>query len=366
MSMNENILGEINEDKEAEYYLTISSGGSASVLGGLGALLGCRAAGLSRFRMIGGVSGGSIVTSLAASGLDTKQLLRLGMALTFGNMVSFWSDVCKFINPFAAPKPKTEEGEPQNWRCTGLYGTEPLAQTLRRHFTSDGSKACTWPAQFWTMATTKEGAPVIIKADGVYLVWLDGRIEKLAAKPPSLETAVQMSCAIPGVISAFRYKGIFLFDGALSRYGICPVGMQIRHFGTDPRKIIACHIGDDSKDPLLGRMHSLCRLSWGVDPRRNWGEETAGVVEFRPKIEHVHTMKFRLSRDEKWLAILIGFEACVARLALEGILHGECLQMVQDLLRDLGYWQHANPAKPSAPQPVADRTEACLREYGFF
>lgn len=366
MSMNENILGKINEDKEAEYYLTISSGGYTSVLGGMGALLGCRVSGLSRFRMIGGVSGGSIITSLAASGLDTRELLRLGMGLTFDKMISFWSDVCKLFDTSSAPKAKPQQGGARQWRCTGLYGTEPLAQALHNCFTADGSKACTWPAHFWTMATTKEGAPVVIKADGVYLVWLDGRIQKLSDTPPDMETAVQMSCTIPGLIAAFRYKGRFLFDGALSRYGICPVGMQIRHFGTDPRKIIACHIGDDTKSPLLGRLHSLCRRSWGVDPRRHWGEETVGVVEFRPNIEHVYTLKANLSRDEKWLAILIGFEACVSRLALEGILHGGRLQVVQDLLRDLGYWQNAIPAELGAPQPIADRTEACLREYGFF
>jgi len=36
----------------------------------------CR--GIKRFRMLGGVSGGSIISSLAASGLDSKQLLHSG------------------------------------------------------------------------------------------------------------------------------------------------------------------------------------------------------------------------------------------------------------------------------------------------
>lgn len=358
---SEKELAKVNEDEKAHYYLTISSGGAASVLGGLGAMLGCKASGIDSFRMIGGVSGGSIVASLAAVGIPIPKLLQLGLNLNFKQMVSLWSD---FLNPLKFIYQKPVEKELTNWRATGLYGTEALAAKLHEHYHANG--ATEWPKHFWTMATTKEGAPVVIKANGVHLIGLNGKVVTLDDSPPSLERAIQMSCTIPGVISAFRYKGRFLFDGALSRYGICPVGMQIQHFGTDPRKIIACHIGDDSKDPLIGRFHSVCRFSWGVDPHRNWGEETTGVVEFRPNIEHVHTLKFHLSRDEKWIAILIGFEACVARLALEGILQGERHRQVQDILRELGYWRNAIPAEIGKPQPVADRAEACLREHGYF
>lgn len=352
------------EDTSAEYYLTVSSGGAASVLGGLGAVLGCSAAGINKFRMIGGVSGGSIISSLAAVGTPINQLLHLGLNLSFTEMVTLWSDVFNLFNPAAYVR-RIKTGRHTNvWRCTGLHGTEPLAQFLRKQYEANGHSG--WPQQYWTMATTKEGAPIVFTANGVHLIKLNGTIEKLADSPPALERAVQMSSTIPGVIAAQRCYGRFIFDGALSRYGICPVGLQIQHFGTDPRKIIACHIGDDSKDPLIGRFHSVCRFSWGVDPRRNWGEETAGVIEFRPNIEHVHTLKFHLSRDEKWLAILIGFEACVSRLAFEGILTGAYLKKTQDIMRDLGYWRNAVPAEMGKPQPIADRAEACLREHGFF
>jgi len=365
MAASHKQLGEIRQDTDAEYYLTISSGGTAAVLGGLGALLGCYAAGIKRFRMLGGVSGGSIISSLAASGLDSKQLLHLGMELDFGKCVSFWGDAWSLLNPFAARRPQERSGA-ANWRITGLYGTDALADFLNNNYGDEGGKNNSWPASYWTMATTRKGEPVVIKSDGVHLIGQDGKVQKLSDQPPSLATAVRMSCTIPGVISAFRHKGYFLFDGALSRWGICPVGLQVSHFGCDPHKIIACHINEDSKDPLAGRFHSACRFSWGVTAARNWGPETAGIIEFSPHIQHVHTLKFNLSREDKWLAILIGFESCVARLALEGILSGENLNKVRKLMVDLGYWRNAVPAELGAPQPLADRIEACLRDYQLF
>ncbi|MBX9689569.1 MAG: hypothetical protein K2X27_22860, partial [Candidatus Obscuribacterales bacterium] len=63
-------------EDSSEYDLVISSGGATAVLAGVGAALGCAAAGIYKFRRVGGVSGGSIFASLLASGLCARQLLK--------------------------------------------------------------------------------------------------------------------------------------------------------------------------------------------------------------------------------------------------------------------------------------------------
>ncbi|MBX9690134.1 MAG: hypothetical protein K2X27_25710, partial [Candidatus Obscuribacterales bacterium] len=255
--------------------------------------------------------------------------------------------------------------EAELWMSTGIFGSSGVGDVVERH-AGDAARGNAWPSGFWTMSTTRSSQPVLFNADGAFLVEADGKVVKLADKPVSVPLAVRMSCTIPGFISAFKYRGHFLFDGALSRDGLCPVGVLIRHFGFDAKKIIACRVGEDSLHPFFGPLHSLCRRLWGTPSERHWGEESSGVIAFRPQIDHVHTLKLRLSRDEKWLAILTSYEACVSRLAMEGILKDEALLKVRSLLQDLGNWRDVIPAAPGASQWFSKRVESCLTEYGCF
>lgn len=361
--------------------LIISSGGAAAVLGGTGSLAACELAGLTKFRRIGGVSGGSIVTIFSAAGLPASQLLHMTLESSFSKHLKpehgsmFWLRKLLGCSPKRELAPEHIRQDQVNSRH-GLYGTDTLGhfveQKVAEGLCKDGScnsqaaSSALWPDNFWTMATTKTGAQVVFDADGVHHIDLDGTRTVLSASAASTGTAIRASCTIPGVLACISYKGIWLYDGALSRDGICPVGLQIRHFGATASNIIACRIGEDLHRPVSGRLHSLARKVWKVDPEFHWGPETEGVIECRPQIDHVHTLKFKLSEDEKWLAILLGFEATLSQLALHGILQGSRHDKARSLLRCLGFWRDSIPAPLGARQVLAERAECCFREHGLF
>lgn len=358
-------LGRICENNDGEFYLTVGSGSPAALLSGLGTMLACWAAGLTQFRMMGGVSAGAVITALA-HWLKPVQLAHVILPIKFDDRISFRADLLRLWRSISGDSEEVCKSGPdiEEWRITGLLSTRGIATCIENSLRL-GCGDVRWPTTFWTMGTTKDGDRVIFKEDGVYLIEADGKVLQLSDKPPPLQAAVRISCTIPIVMAALRYKGRFLFDGALSRDGLCPVGVQVREFGINPRKIIACYLGDDSNEPFFGTFHSLCRGFWGVDTFRYWGPEAAGVIASRPLIEHLHALKFNLTQDDKWLAILLSFEACAARLALEGLLTGERREHVQKLLLELGEWRSMNHHN-SRPNGLAEHAEKCMAAYGLF
>lgn len=366
-----NNLDHVVEPK-ADYELAVSSGGATAVLAAAGTILACDVAGIRRFRRVYGVSGGAIFGAVVATGISSQQTLHMVMETNFSEHVTIndgiWKALRKSIRrlqnfPRAYPGNIFRQSHSE-WNSTGLLGSAKLGRYVRHRMQDQGLGV--WPEPFCTMATTKDGSQVIFNKDGVYLNSIDGSFSQLADKPVPVELAVRASATIPFIIAAVEYKGLMLFDGALSRDGLCPVGLFIRHFDANPRKIIACRVGEDNLKPVSGRVHRLARWLWRVHPDYHWGPETAGVIEFRPEIEHVHSLKFHLTRDEKWLAVLISFECAAARLALEGILAGEQLAKVQSIFYELGYWRDYMPAQAGSPQVLADRAEAVLKEHGLY
>lgn len=371
-------LPEAVTDCSGKYDLIISSGGAAAVLGGTGAAVACQLAGLDKFRRIGGVSGGSVVAAMTAVGLPSSELLRLTIETSFKDYLNLATGMLWLFGLGRRGRARQEESQGDEHverYYTGLFGTERLGNFVEnkilaadpeRKLARPGAVGNYWPANFWTMATTKNGAQVVLDADGVTLIELDGSRQILSDTPARISTAIRASCTIPGIMAALDYKGVRLFDGALSRDGICPAGLQIRHFGAEAQRIIACRIGEDLHRPISGRLHSLARWLWWVDPEFHWGPETAGVIECRPHIDHVHTLKFHLSDDEKWLAILQGFEMTLSQLALHGILKGTFLQKAQSVLGCLGFWRDAIPAAAGSRQVLAERAQSCFAEHGLF
>ena len=358
--------------EDAEYELAVSSGGATAVLAGAGAYAACSLAGVTKFRRILGASGGAIFGSVISCGLNAREALHLTVETRFSDHVTFadgiWLSLKRQLGclrrlpagyPGAASK--TEHVE---WPSTGLMGTRKLSKYLNK--VKDEYSVKGWPAPYVTMATTKDGSQVIFCREGVFLNPVKGDMEQISDEPAPLDVAVRASATIPMVLAAIEYKGMMLFDGSLSRDGLCPVGALIREFGADPRKIIACRVGEDTLKPISGRLSRFARKAWQVHPEYHWGPETAGVIEFRPDIEHVHSLKFHLTRDEKWLAILVSFEAACARLALEGILHGAALDKARSIFKEIGYWRDYVPAEQDKPQPLAERAEKVFIEHGLY
>ena len=364
-SCGNSAMGRIEENDAAQYHLTVSSGSPAALLCGLGTLLGCWAAGLTQFRTMGGVSAGAVITALA-HWLKPVQLAHVILPINFDERVGFGAELFRAWRKLSGSDEDIGNYGPdiEESRISGMLSTCGIGACIQSSLRNRGCDL-QWPATFWTMATTRYGDAVIFKEDGAYLIENDGTVQQLAERPPPLKAAVRMSCTIPIIMAALRYKGRLLFDGALSRDGVCPVGVQVRHFGIDPKKIIACYLGDDSNDPFYGRFHSLCRGFWGADTFRYWGPETSGVIATRPSIAHLHALKFKLTQDDKWLAVLISFEACVMRLAMEGILTGTRRERVKDLLLELGEWRSMSRHNRS-PGALSAHAEKCMARYGLF
>lgn len=354
------------------YELAVSSGGATAVLAGAGANAACSMSGITIARNFG-VSGGGIFSAVVATGVDARQALHITMETDFTKYVTFQDGLAHavrrglgnvlrrgvetIVEP-AGPK------EYADWHVTGLLGSNNLGKFVLNEARQRGIQG--WPEKFVTMATTRDGSAVVFNKDGVFLCDNLGKKTQLSAYPAPLELAVRSSATIVGVIAATEYKGMMLFDGGLSRDGLCPVGIMIRHFGSNPRKIIACRVGEDRLSPVSGRLHRLARVLWQVHPDFHWGPETTGVIEFRPQIEHVHSLKFNLTSDEKWLAVLVSFEAATARLALEGLLAGEQLDKVQGLFDALGYWRDYIPAPAGEKQDLAARAEKVFADHGLY
>jgi predicted acylesterase/phospholipase RssA len=371
------------------YDLIVSSGGGAAVLCGVGTLWACHLAGI-KWRRLGGVSGGAIATGFASCGVDGIDLVNMALESNFGENLNADQGLLRLVQRFRRKKniaalsaddmadarraqiayfQRKKEGcgcahvPCRSLPSTGLFGSEPLGRFFVEQTEKQGEGF--WPDNFWTMATTRDGSQVVINSDGVVLYKTTGEIIRLSDAPMSLSDAVRASCTIPGFLAALEYKGMVLFDGALSRDGICPVGIEIRHYGADPKRIIACRVNEDALTPVSGRLHRLARRIWRVHPEFSWGEETAGVIEFRPLVDHVHTLKFNLSRDAKWLAIMVAFECCLGTLALRGILKGEKLELARSLFDNLGFWRDAHPSPPGSPQMLTARIERCLADHGL-
>lgn len=358
--------------------MIISSGGAAAVLGGTGAAVAAQLAGLTSWRRLGGVSGGSLVAAMVAAGLDSNELLRLATESRMETYLTASQGLIGLPGRLVGWKFNSrahERPDQVNCRYNGLFGSDNLGLLVEKVMedrpVSQAELFCPaaggtrWPRKFWTMATTRDGSQVVFDADGVHHVCLKGVKRCISKDVAAPGTALRASCTIPGIMASVDYRGIRLYDGAMSRDGICPVGLEIRSFGADPSKVIAVRVGEDLHKPILGRLHTAARVVCGVHPDFHWGPETVGVIECRPQIDHVHTLKFVVSDDEKWLAILIGFEAMLSQLSLNGILQGERLLRARSILQCIGFWRDAIPAAIGRYQPLARRIKDCFTEHGL-
>lgn len=358
-----------------DFEIVFGSGGTVALLAAAGAYSACQLAGL-KLRRIGGASGGAVLACMAASGLGAPQTLRLTIQTSFNDHVNYRHGIYKSVQNGIEQvkaivvdtneKPAQDSAHPDypEWPVTGLLGTTGLGRYIKEQ--ADKAGVQSWPESFWTIATTKSGEQVIFNKDGVFLVCFNGQLVQLSKKTVPLEIAVRYSATIPGIMAALEYKGTLLYDGSLSRDGLCPVGPLIRNFGADPEKIIACRVLEDAHNSMPGRLHRLLRAAWWVEPDYNWGPETAGVIELRPHIDHVYSLRFGISEDEKWLAVLVSFETALAKFALQEILSGEARYRARSIFKALGYWRDSFPAPVGAPQLLARRAEAVFADHQLY
>jgi predicted acylesterase/phospholipase RssA len=312
---------------EREFHLVCSSGGSRAILGSAGVLLACNQAGISKFKSIGGVSGGSIPTVLYSSGMDAKTCLSTALDMDFSSLLTRRASFFRILVAYFMQR-RNEKVRPVN----GVLTSEKLGDFVEG-FLKNGEL---WPKGYWTMAIA-EDAQIVFSENGVFEIRPDGHLRVNSCEPGPLGIAVRGSCAVPGIISAVQYKDKMLFDGALGPESRVPAGVPMRLYGAQPRDIIACDVGDENSKHSQ-RVTQLWKMVCGEDcvpavddPIYN---KSHGLTWIEPKITSVRSLQFNLTRDQKWEAVMAGFVASVPELALSGILTGERLAGAQALVEE--------------------------------
>jgi predicted acylesterase/phospholipase RssA len=332
-------------------HVVFSSGGSRAILGGAGAILAFHVSGLNNWQTVGGVSGGSIPAALLADARHPREVLRLTTETDFNSLLKPYTSWLGRLFALLL-KYRYERLLPRK----GVFSWEPL-----RHFVD--AKMPQWPDRFWTMAVSRRGKRLFTR-DGVFPYQADLKGEMLPCARPSTGLAVCATCAVPGIIDAVPFEGEYLYDGALSDDGVCPVDMVKRHFAAAPGTIVAFDVGEEEikKSPLLRFIWNVtCGGRCGNIEGRHPGQSD-GVVLIEPRIVGFHALKFRLGRDLKWAAVIAGFTATVDKLVASGILTGPARERAQDFARQL----KLIAASAGKHGELTSRMEAFLSGQGLF
>ncbi len=336
----------------AEFNLVCGSGGSRAILGSSGAILACHLAGISNWRTLGGASGGSIPTALLAAGVHPTKIVHLTIELDFASLLTKHATLLQiFIANFL--KDAYEMSRP----ARGVMGSEKLGKFIENF-------APVWPKTYWTVAAAGR-SQLLFTAEGVFEYNTDG-MRQISREPAPLGLAVRASCAVPGMIDAVRFGERLLFDGALSIDGRCPIGVVKRNLKQAPETIIACDVGEDET-----RSARVMRRFWKVvcgsgclrEAEGPLPRQADGVVLIKPAPMKFRSLKFTLSRDQKWAAVMAGFIGAVEQLEKKALLKGDSLAKAREICRS---FREIHSARRRKKGQLANRMESLLKSHGLY
>lgn len=346
--------GARNSGAAEQIHLLCSSGGSRAILGSAGAIAALDQAGLKDFVSLGGISGGSIPTAMYAAGLGATETLHLAIEIDFSSMLTRHGSILRILfaylmqGRFAQTRPRK-----------GVFSSEKLGKYL-------DEKVPVWPARYWTMAV--QGVNMIFfTSTGVFQLTPEGKRTVISDKPAPLGLAIRASCAVPGIISAVPYKGRFLFDGALTYEGRCPIVLPVKYKGAQPESLIVVDAGDDLNKWSL----RLTRL-WGLLCGGNCipyveenvvTENDVGIL-VKPDLGFFRSLQFTLTRDQKWRAVMAGYVDTVKQLRAQDVIRGEILTKMEIIVA--AYERIESMCKFSEEGVLARLTEQLMVEHKLF
>lgn len=287
----------------AERHLVVGSGGSRTLLGGAGCLLAFELAGIDSWSTAGGISGGAIVSLLIAAGYKAQYIVKALVELDFHSLLT------RRVHPlgvFAALLLK----DYYSWRRPS--GGAMLTDRLGEHLESLVS---TWPTNFWTLATIDDGY-LLFCSRGVFYVSRHGETNEVSDQTPPVGLAIRATCTVPGLMSPVSYAGYRLYDGVLGKMGPCPVQVPLRA-GVEPSLVVAL---DSGEEPNLASR--TAKVFWGtIFGGLPWLREffspenyDDAVQVVSPRLSRLPSLRFHLSPEEKWRAIMAGFLAATESL----------------------------------------------------
>jgi predicted acylesterase/phospholipase RssA len=342
--------------------LTLSAGGSRAILGGSGAVLaidqalgpvGPQLRASTMWNSIGGVSGGSIPAAMYAGGYSAREALRHALDIDFSSKLTRHGSIVQILFAYFM-QGRFERTRPRH----GVLSSEKLGDYIDEMLPQ-------WPANYWTMAVVGTDQ-VLFDSTGVKLIHPDGTIKVISDKPAPMGIAIRATCAVPGIISAVPYKGRFLFDGALSPDGSCPVGIPMRFYGATHPSTIACEVGDDGGQTakhVLKIWQILCGKNCIPHFDTKDLTEEHGMIVVKPDMKHFRSLQFNLSRDQKWLAVMTAYVATVASLKKAGLIPEDKLAQMEQICAN---WHEIEAVGKYADGLITLLVEDLLAKNGLY
>lgn len=339
---------------QGELNLICGAGGSRAILGSSGVILAGHAAGIDRWRTIGGVSGGSIPSLMLAAGVSPAEIVRKVIDIDFNSMLTPRASMPQIWWAFFLKecfwKRRTERG---------VLTAEKLGD-LAEHYSP------TWPENYWTVAVAGH-RQFLFTARGVYEYSAESGKRLLWDQPAPVGLAIRATCAVPGVINAVRYRGLSLLDGALCDEGRCPVVVARDQLGAMPASIIACDVGEGALEEMR-KEHWLLRTTRKVicgpccEPAADKPVDTSGgVTLIKPTVNKVNALEFSLSPDQKWESVMAGFAAAVRSLQRSGLVTESNLAKAVDVANEFEFIQQA----AAEPDEMASAVKSLLARAGL-
>lgn len=286
----------LRESPPRELHIVFGSGGMPAVLTGIGTTLALNVAGVEQFTSIGGASGGSIPAAILSCGLPPAAYLALILSTDFWSMLEGRRNLISIA-----------------WALLNKYRHGPHGRPERGIWTINAMRVLlddvvpVWPPKLWLVAACDDGQ-LLFTANGAFKYDLHNSCEQIAKMPPSVGTAISASCAVPGLVDAVIFQNEKLVDGAFSQDGDVPAEVAWRHFGDADKLVLAVDVGEEplKKNRILRAAWKLC----GAQDREMYRVRPLprpGLAFIDPRPEVFHSLKLRLSREERWLAIICGF-----------------------------------------------------------
>lgn len=288
----------------APLHAVLGSGGSRAILAGAGFIYAWHKSGLNKFQTAGGVSGGSIPSLMYAAGMNPGKIVQLAVDIDFSGMLTPRTNIVRTFIAFLL-KERLAQTRPRH----AVLGSEKLEQFIDQLVPE-------WPENYWTMAVAGK-TQVVFKKDGVFQYLHDGSMRQISSSPAPLGLAICASCAVPGIIEPKIYQDIYLFDGALSWDGQCPIGVAVRDMHLSPAQVIACDLSERENGGLGDFVNNFWRFFcgrncvWPLDERDPALWAAQGSLLVNPKVDKFSSLQFTLTAQQKWGAVMAGFGEAV-------------------------------------------------------
>lgn len=280
-----------------------------------------------KLKWVGGISGGATMAAMLAAEVPIPMIVDYAVETDYQSLLTWHGSYLRILSAFLRQK-VYEETRP----CKGVLNPDKLRLFIERIVGE-------YPKPFWTMAVSGN-SQIVFASFGVFEIFANGQWRKIADEPPSVGTAAVASCAVPGIIDAVSLYGRYLFDGALSKFGACPVDIAVKYMGIAPETLLAVDVGDDFDKG--NKSHTMWDAMFGIDKLREQEKAAAAKAKanekqpimVQPNIEGFCGLQFVVPEHLRWKALMESFFATIAKLDEVGIVTDEVRQKAAEIAHE--------------------------------